>query len=423
MARRAWMLEFLGLLAGVLASANQLGAQCTLEAPGNTQTEITHSGDSTQASDDIDLLKTWLKLVASKSPEDHAKAIQIIHRTRTGSRDPELRTPDRVTFQQNAKAFVGELTNLLKHPDEQIVSESYDWLCKIGPEAQGCVPALKEQLFDPHNEMALSAAYTLLNVVPEETPVGPIILDALSSCSKLLMSEPRYELRLETKTQPDGLEVEHVVGLGTLGLGDSTVGYAIMLAESGHTLSEIPYLLQAASSEQPTYIRAVALCILAELGEECRTAVPRLHELIQDENRLIAGLAANALLSISRDPNTIPLIADQFGLEGRRREQFIADAKQGLIEADEGLDVAGLWRDQETRQMLLLQIEFANGFYRRQGLRYLLRSDEAIQEAEPLLRRLVNHKDAETCALARDILQRIEAGRSTEQLDSDDQRE
>ncbi len=102
-------------------------------------------------------------------------------------------------------------------------------------------------------------------------------------------------------------------------------------------------------------------------------------------------------------------------------KQFVANAKQELAEAEERLDFAEVWRDPEMRQMLLLQIEFANGFHRRQGLRYLLRSDEAIQGAEPLLRRLVNHKDGETCVLARDILRRMDAGRSADKLDSDDQ--
>ena len=351
-----------------------------------------------------------MKLVASDSPEDHEKAIRITNRPRVVPLGPELRTPDRVAFQQRAKPFVGELTNLLKHPDEQVVRESLEWLSMIGPEAQGCVPALKEQLLDPQNAMAFAAVETLLHVVPEETPIGPIILDALSSCSKSLMSEPLYELRLETKTQSDGLETEQIVGPGAMGLGVSAAGYAILLAGSGHTLSEVPYLLQAASPDHPIYIRAVALCILAELGEEGRAAVPRLHELIQDKNQVIAYLAANVLLHISRDPNTVPQIADQLGLEGRRREQFVANAKQELAEGEEGLDFAEVWREPEMQQMLLSQIEFANGFYRRQGLRYLRRSDADIKGVEPLLRRLMNHKDGETCAIVRDIVRRIEAG-------------
>lgn len=417
------MLEILGVLAVALSFALQLGAQSTLEAPGKTQTEIAHSTDVASGSDDINLLRTWLKLVASELPEDHDKAIQITKRPRVASFSPELRTPDRVAFQRSAKPFVGELTNLLKHPDEQVVRESLGWLSRIGPEAQECVPTLKEQLLDPQNAIAFAAVETLLHVVPEETPIGPTILDALSSRSKSLMSEPRYELRLETKTQSDGIETERIAGPGAMGLGVSATGYAILLAESGHTLSEVPSLLQAASLEHATYIRAVSLCILAELGEECRAAVPRLHELTQDKNRVIAFLAANAPLHISRDLDTVIQIADELRLEGRRREQFVANAKQELVEAEEGLDFAEVWRDPEMRQLLLLQIEFANGFHRRQGLRYLLRSDEAIQGAEPLLRRLVDHKDGETRVLARDFLRRVDAGRSTDKPESDDQKE
>jgi HEAT repeat protein len=416
-------LEILGFLAVVLFIAGPLGAQCTREATGDTQPEIAGSMDVAAASDDISLLKTWLKLVTSESPEDHEKAVQITKRPRVVSFGPELSTPDRIAFQLSAKPFVGELTSLLKHPDEQVVLESLTWLSKIGPEAQECVSALKEQLLDPQNAMAFAAAYTLLHVVPEETPIGPTILDALTSCSKSLTSEPQYELHLETKTPSDGLENEQIAGLGAMGLGVSVAGYAIMLAESGHTLSEVPYLLQAASPDHPTYVRAVALCILAELGEECRAAVPRLQELIQDKNRMIAYLAANALLQISREPDTVTHIVDLLGLEGRRREQFIAKAKQELIETEEGQDFAEVWRDPEMRQSLLLQIEFANGFYRRQGLRYLLRSAETIQGAEPLLRRLVSHRDGETRVLARDILRRIDAGCSADRPGGDDPNE
>ncbi len=423
MMSKARILWILGLLAGVLPLAGQLRAQSTREAPTDTQTEKTQSTHVVAESEDVSLLKTWLKRVASDSPEDREKAIQIANRPRVVRIGPELCTPDRVAFRQAARPFVGTLADLLKHPDELVVRESLDWLSKIGPEAQACVPALKARISASQDTTAFAGIETLLHVVPEETPVGAFVLETLSLTSKSLISEPLCDVRLETKTQTDGVQTEQIGGPGAVGLGISAAGYAALLADSGHTMSEVPYLLKAASPDYPTYIRAVALCIMAELGEECRVAIPRLHELIQDKDRVVAYLAANALLHVSREPGVVTQVAHELELEGRRREQFIAIAKQELAEAEEGLDFAEVWREPEMQQMLLSQIEFANGFYRRQGLRYLRRSDADIKGVEPLLRRLMNHKDGETCVIARDIVRRIDAGRSADKLDSEHQKQ
>ena len=398
-----------GLLAVVLLIAGQLAAQTEPDAPPDPQTHGPNAAVKITEHEDAKALKEWLTQLASDLPEDHRKAIESLAKPQVIVIGPDLQTPDRVAFQRDAKPLVGKLTELLEHPNENVVCESLRWLSAIGSEAQGCVPVLKARILDPSTTAHLSAIYTLLDVVPEDTPIGPVILESLSIYLKSLTRKElrELEIHLETETQTDGTTTDRLSGSGALGLGIVATGYAIALAESGHTLSEVPYLLKAASPDYPNYIRAVALGILAELSEECKAAIPRLRELLHDNDPVVRYLAANALLYISGKPETITELADQLGFQGRKRQQFERSAGQRLAKVAETWDSAEAWRDPEIRQYVLLQIEYGNGFYRRQGLRLLRQWGPDAEQAKPLLRRLLTHADEETRRLAAEMLQRI----------------
>jgi len=410
MVKKTRMLLSLGLLARVLLSASQLAA----EVGPDRQAGGTNATIKVTKYEDAKALKKWLTLVVSNSPEDRQRALELTAHPRVVTIGPGFRTPDRVAFQREAKPLVGKLTDLLKHPNEQVEREALDWLSAIGPEAQACVPALKAQILMPNAATRFSAIETMLHVVPEDTPVGPVILDFLSSYLKSLTPQElsEFDIHLKTEMQTDGTTVKRLSGPRSFGLGISVAGYAIILASSGHTLCEVPYLLKAASPDYPNYIRAVALGILAELREESKAAIPRLRELLHDTDPVVRYFSANALLFVSRKPAIITELADQLGLQGQERVRFEKSAQQRLADSSENwgsAEALEAWHDPLFQQIILGQIEYGNGFYRRQGLRFLRQIGTGTEQVRPLLRRLLNHKDAETRDLADDILQRIAA--------------
>lgn len=106
---------------------------------------------------------------------------------------------------------------------------------------------------------------------------------------------------------------------------------AAMLRNSGHTQSEVPTLLIAASQGKSMHSRAFAIALLGEMGADAQSAVPTLRKLLKDPNLLVRRFAASSILRIDVDRRT----TTQFRVEEMTSDQEFLEIESLISEERE----------------------------------------------------------------------------------------
>ena len=373
--------------------------------------------DAHEVGDEVDQrirqLESWVTLAKSLSASDRQRAVELAKAPKSESANLLLgwRTPDTVEFQRRAKPLVDDLARLLDDPNPTIVSEALSWLYDIGPEASCVAPILESKIladFD-RNEVAFDWIATYIAVVPEEQPVGPFLIKLIDRYLNGLSSGElaQFELHLSDNSLTAGGK-RQINGTLAPGFGVAMSGYATVLATHGHTRCEIPYLLRAASSKYPTYIRAGAIAILATWGPESHSAVPQLVDLLGDSNEVVRRMASHALLQIEPTSEMVATIAEHLRLSVEERTEM-ADAATTIREERAAAATGGLGGTSEDNaawitQMIRTRLLYGNGFVRRQTLYTMQEAPAVAREWEDLLVPLLDHADIETRRLAAELL-------------------
>jgi hypothetical protein len=113
------------------------------------------------------------------------------------------------------------------------------------------------------------------------------------------------------------------------------------------------------------------------------------------------------LLHVSPKAETASYVANRLRFSGAQREEFERDARSlisGTTSNLKNLDEYDARELSITRDLLLIQIEYGNGFYRRQALRELRGVRPEVHQLTATLQKLLTHPDFETRRLAAEIV-------------------
>lgn len=310
---------------------------------------------------------------------------------------------DRTDFRREAKAFLPSLISLLRHRDPAVVSAAISLVEAIREDALLALDELGRLAMDERGSLAIrwNAAQAMFYVTPETMPVMPLILPQPNAVSRIL---PGYDSRWVNPM------FEAFPNPRSTAISTEAYGIAQVLVLSGHTKSEVPYLLKAASSIYPSEIRTLAVGILGELDCEARAATPALRLLLRDSDKLVRRFAASAILQMEKDPGIVEELANCLRLHGRDREEFLKTARENLErQAQEEIDViaAITAAPDDFVPNLVRTLVFGRGPERRQAIRLLGKIGTAGRPATSALQNALTDDDLETRRLAADALKHI----------------
>jgi HEAT repeat protein len=161
--------------------------------------------------------------------------------------------------------------------DEPLRIEASLALSKLGPVARPAVPSLARALGDAHPLVRLNAARTLLNLGGEARPALPALIEAMKAVENE-QRVPRFDVSIRE--------------VATVAVGRTTCG----------TDEAVPLLVEALEGAHTSGMKRAAARGLGEVGANARPAVPRLRELLDDEDPLVQDAAEKALLKIGKEP-------------------------------------------------------------------------------------------------------------------------
>lgn len=299
--------------------------------------------------------------------------------------------------QKDYKPLVPRLLHVIKHSkDENVIASTASLLAKFGPEAQSTLPDLRRLAVQPEldEHKRMMVVFALLYVTPEDQAVSPICMKSFNNSQgelKELFTEPTTE---------DALT----------GVGFVVPVYAAMLAGSGHTKVEIPYLTEVALGNYPSTLRLMAIGTLGELQFDAKAAVPSLHKLLKHKDKYIRLCAAGALLHIEQDSALLPAIIESLEVEGKEREDIEKSCNEYLAEKEKEIKfLAEIGENDEfVLPMLIGGLKHGSGFYRRQAIRDLGIVGAAAKSALPELRNALKDPDEDTRKLAAEAIEKIE---------------
>ncbi|MCA9044451.1 MAG: HEAT repeat domain-containing protein, partial [Planctomycetaceae bacterium] len=325
----------------------------------------------------------------------------------------------REAFRKAVLPLIPELLSLLTDSDENTVSCVCTVLMALGSDAQAAVPDLERIVLDDKTPPAArGAAFSaLLHILPEDKPIGPIVLKLLDASPRKsildlidafcetsegvaqasnshelsedvqdfpyhfrqlesvreaadenLPAEFREEARDDYETfeyDPErSSESDLLFSSTTISLYQ--VYYGIVIGSSGHSKVEIPFLVKIATGDYSPYTRATACAILGAMQFDAKSAAPELRKLLKDENPLVRGWAVDAILKIERDPKLVPELVRAMQLPDKEREEF----EQGLDEWFDEIKVEkemlrGISVDGNLLELLTPPLMYGSGIQKR----------------------------------------------------------
>lgn len=367
-------------------------------------------------------LQFWAERLGHEDPEIRQQAVEVWHTEleKMGLWDLSIFDDSfkrQEAFRKRCRPVLPNLIDQLKRIDLSTVeleneSDAFGTLLFIlgsmGSEARESIPILEQIALAPDSstQVRMSAITALLNVAPEDRPVGPFFL-------KLLNSEAK-ELKQLFETGYDDYEDEETKEFyRNTSIGFGVTYFSMLLIKSGHTKSEVPSLVKIAQGDYPLEIRATAIGVLGELSFDARAAVPGLRKLLNDEESLIRMCAASSLLVIEDNESLIEELLPLLELDEKERKEmeqslheYFADQRRmrkdypEMLEGDE-LDVHFL-------QYILEALKYGSGFQRRQTIQMLgymgLNAKTALSE----LRKALKDPDEDTRRMAAEAIRKIE---------------
>jgi HEAT repeat protein len=303
-------------------------------------------------------------------------------------------------FQDLARPYLTPLIALLISRDDDVVTAASVALGVVGHEARQASPKLTQVFLDPTRSPDARgfAFWGLRFVLPETEPVGPTVLKLLNSSERRAI-----EMAVSRTEEGDGGKQKQIVRIPP----EPFEFDAGSLLCSGHTLVEVPYVLQVARGKYSSELRQMALSALGSFETDAKSAIPELWKLVHDADPLIRQAAAKALMKMTADPKLVGELETAFNLNADARGSLELEAMRYF---EEGLERS----DQEMLAKVRLKImpymvTCDNGFFRRQAIRKLTRLGPVAKPALPELRKALSASDEETRQLAAEAIREIEA--------------
>lgn len=196
------------------------------------------------------------------------------------SPDPEVKVQAMDALAEGgsaAKAAVPQLIELLQSGDQEIAWHAARTLGSLGPDASSAVPSLTKALSHGDPQVRAYAAFALGRIGKAALPAVTTLVERAFEDEELVR---RACLRALLLLDPPADQVRPLV-LKILEQGDpKTIVPALQtLAREGERV--VPRLIEALDHAEARYWACVAL---AEIGPAAAAAVPRLSEILKDEN-------------------------------------------------------------------------------------------------------------------------------------------
>jgi HEAT repeat protein len=216
-------------------------------------------------------------------------------------RDPEVRAAAAVSlgeFGRQASDAVPALTQALDDSNHQVRAMSARSLGLIGPAAHSAIPRLVARLDDPDGTVLMWTIGTL-------GKFGETAKEAVPKLKRLAQQPGTARWAVEALSTMDTNGAAVVIEL----LHDAEGGRRQLLARALIKLAPqagdaVPFLMNDLNSENIGRV-ATAAQVLGHLGERARVALPRLQELLHDEDVRLRVRAAGATWKLDRQTNAV----------------------------------------------------------------------------------------------------------------------
>ncbi len=373
-------------------------------------------------------LRFWIQQLNDSDPMVRRKAAEVL-----SSKAEEFGVWDdgffeaewikrRAAFRQEAKRLLPELLKVLRNDDDPLRDEyaaivAAELIMALGPDSRTAQPDLEEIVLNnkASGMLRMMCAYALLTVIPEDEPVGPLVLKMLNALSIEQFEELNGDAQLEgddTAKRIFGDGKRGIVAMRHNSVATSIPAYAVPLANSGHTKIEVPYLVKIALGAYPPMIRAMAIGTLGALGFDAKSAVPALQKLLKDEDRFVRVWAASSLMTIERDEKLIPELIKSLELIGKERDNCKSEFREYLRQQDlERKQWREIAKGAEREVSLTLFVRMLNqgsSFHRRHAIQTLGLMGPGAKPAILEVRKALNDSDKDTRRMAAEAIRQIQ---------------
>jgi len=224
-------------------------------------------------------------------------------------------------YHEEAKPLVDHLIAALKSADPEIVSTAATALAKLGADGRKALPAL-QTLFQDQKASAETKFHVFVALL-HVTPKDKSLVQSLLGRWRDLPKEQRVEIEdLSNEATEGPFQGER--------FGHSGIVCAGLLICADRTTVEVPHLIKATSPEFPLAVRVIAIDVLSHLAWDAESAIPSLRMLLNDENKLVRGNAAHALVRIERNPELLPPLLRALNF-GHQEETSFREAAEVLL--------------------------------------------------------------------------------------------
>jgi HEAT repeat protein len=367
-----------------------------------------------QTGDEKQSLAYWINRLNSPDDAVHAKAVEFLYQTEK-LRSPSigLYSPERVAqtkqSRETIRQLIPQLIKTLQSRDEDVQGTAMMLLSFVEEDAKAAIPALKKMFQDSRGNLPaqLRVIVALLHITPDNTPVGPLMVEAVDEfCEKFQEKLRQIDENPRTFGDNDDQQIDSIIDA----IGSPNAVFYVVLA-SGHTKVEISYLVKLTEKKYPDIIRAVVfqgisyLCFYSEI--KSADVVPALRRQLKDENRLIRRMAAHSIIVIEHNPNLLPELVRTIEVTGKERTEFEKVINEHF-EVQKQLAEDLKDSSQEVVPELILILKFGNRFERHMTLNHLRMIGPGAKAALPELRKALQVPNEGTRRLARKAINEID---------------
>jgi HEAT repeat protein len=342
---------------------------------------IAASQSATQAADEVSANRTPLKDLVERLASDDMPARKAAADALLANYDGTFEPPQfddenelakQLQIRAELKPLFPQLQRLLESKHDDCRETAAYLMAVLGPDAKDAEPALLKTIrsTEASGGIRMAAFTALLHVTPRDRALGPTLLEVYNA-----HGDGDVETEKEAKRRAEHEEV-------TAGIGATAI--ALMLAQSGRAAIEVPTLVEMTAGKYRRGIRLTFIYALAELGSECRAAVPELRKLLFDDDRRIRSAAGWAVLCIDGDSAKLPDVLKAMSLDEKEDADFQESVSRFFKEK---ADIMKSLRDEPEEMMpqLLRQVNYNNPFYQRQAIRLLGEIGPEAKVAIPVL--------------------------------------
>lgn len=320
-------------------------------------------------------------------------------------------------LRDEARPLLPQIISFVNGPDGESRKAAVELLGTLGSAATPAIPALQKLVLTTGPDLeedGWSGLWAMLQILPEDQPIGPFLLRYVETFSPEVQEAMRSLWTEATQSLQGPVTSEFVSGSIAIGMYAGTI--AVPMIHMGHTTIELPFLVQATSPKYPPFVRGIAIGILGTFEREAAPAIPALRLLLDDPEPAVRYLAASALMRIEQRPDAIEELSATLRLSDEQEAVFATRAKKHLADKREERAQRRNWQPDWDVAIAAALLKDHRGTQRRYALRMLQDAGLQAYAAVPAIVELLQDPNAETRAAAIEALWAIDPETATWEL-------